>query len=634
MDEIQDFMTQWSRIAAPHLASRIVTEPGSTDNLVILVTVFLGSPSTKQSALQDSDSRFSSTLSGLRALKEQECCHRLLVAFTGDVDHAKRMIASADLNLADTQWFAQDLSLFKFGKGRLEHSLITRAIHHWSLQSTNPWVLKITGKYRIDCLQDTIEFILTRSTSLCAWRHLYGRMVDTRVFAFRANSYLNAKDLLDQIDERKNYYMEHAVFDWISSISGTCPLLVHRPIVCGLSGSTGAVVEPSLLKQRLIQATTALWSLNPLNNFSRDTSKPQFIFVLGALKISGGVLEVFRLAQELRLAGESVQIMTMWRSPCEINNDEKLPIVRLTNWKTRIALAIFQLPAIIFFFFWRIRRLNALNGAPVWIFTHYSTLPLTLFIDSQRRWIFVQGTEWNFIRYPAVARLFKETVLFFYRRSLLLSASHFLSNALELVGLKAAAVAQIWADSIYSRPAEMTRDIDLVVMLRKGQPKRLDLYLACFEEFGKIAPNLRIAVITPDAELADLARPYTSLCLIRPHAKEMADLYSRSKLFLLLSETEGFGLPPLEAMGSGCVPICRDAGGPKSYMRGPLEEFLLPLSMNMQSVCAILLRLLQDPFALSICSVAAQNIFNEGRKTASNRADILRSSMLETGSIK
>lgn len=634
MDAIQGLMTDRSRKSVASASARINTRLGSENDLVILVTVFLGLPITAQSALQDGDFRFESTLSALRALKDQEYSRRLLVAFTGDADHAQRMIELAGLNKADSQWFSQDMSLVKFGKGRLEHSLITRSIHHWSLQYTNSWILKITGKYKIKNLRETIKFVLSRSSSLCAWRHLHGRMVDTRIFAFRANSYLEAQNLLDQIDDRKHYYMEHAVFEWMNSISGTCPLLVHRPIVIGLSGSTGVVSEPGFLKQHLIQATTKLWSFIPATHLSNNISRPQFIFVVAALKISGGVLEACRLAQELRLAGESVKIMTMWRSPCEISNDEQLPIIRLTNWKTRIGAAIFQLPIIFFRFSWLRYRQRSSSTNSIWIFTHYSTLPLALLVNRQRRWIFVQGAEWNFIRHPAVVWFFKETVLFFYRRSYLLTASQFLSNSLKLIGLKATGLAQIWADPIYYRPDEINRDIDLVMMLRRGQPKRLDLYISCLEELRKTAPNLRIAVITPDSELVDLATPYTSLCLIRPCAVEMADLYARTKIFLLLSETEGFGLPPLEAMGSGCIPICRDAGGPQSYMQGPLEKYLLPLSMNMQLVCARVLALLEDSSELKTCSIAARRIFNEGRVAASNRTDALRSSMLETGSIK
>lgn len=359
-------------------------------------------------------------------------------------------------------------------------------------------------------------------------------------------------------------------------------------------------------------------------------SKPTFIIVLNALKICGGVLEAYRFGQELRDAGENVLVVVMWRSPNEIENADKLPIIRLTNWQTRIQLALFQLPIILGKFWWCTCIIKRKRINPIWIFTHYSTLPLASLIESSRRWIFLQGTEWSFVQYPVVARLFKAFVLFFYRRARLLVVSQFLANALESVGLRSTGMAQVWADSAYYRPVNRLRDIDVVVMLRKGQPKRLDLNLALLAQLGQVEPNLRIAAITPDSDLADLAAPLTSLCLTRPSQKEMADLYSRTKIFLLLSETEGFGLPPLEAMGAGCVPMCRDSGGPQSYMLGPLGDLLLPLSMSMTEICSKLIKLLDDPFALERYSVAARCVFLDGLTIASQRSVTARSLMLNS----
>lgn len=362
---------------------------------------------------------------------------------------------------------------------------------------------------------------------------------------------------------------------------------------------------------------------------NNGSSKPTFIFVLNALKISGGVLEAYRFGQELRDAGEDVLVVVMWRSTNEIVNADKLPIIRLTNWQTRIHLALFQLPIILCQFWWCTRRIKYKGINPIWVFTHYSTLPLSSLTESRRRWVFLQGTEWNFVRYPLVARIFKAFVLYFYRRARLLVVSQFLANALESVGLRSTGLAQVWADPAYYRPVNILRDIDVVVMLRKGHPKRLDLNLECLEQLGQLAPNLRLAAITPDSDLTDLAAPLTSLCLTRPSQKEMADLYSRTKIFLLLSETEGFGLPPLEAMGAGCVPMCRDAGGPQSYMIGPLVDLLLPLTMSMTEICSKLIELLSDPLALERYSAAARCVFKEGLTIASQRSVTTRSLMLD-----
>jgi len=54
-------------------------------------------------------------------------------------------------------------------------------------------------------------------------------------------------------------------------------------------------------------------------------------------------------------------------------------------------------------------------------------------------------------------------------------------------------------------------------------------------------------------------------------------LYARSKFFLALSKSEGFGLPPIEAMAVGTVPIYLNAHGYKENLVGipidPIDEY-------------------------------------------------------------
>ena len=58
---------------------------------------------------------------------------------------------------------------------------------------------------------------------------------------------------------------------------------------------------------------------------------------------------------------------------------------------------------------------------------------------------------------------------------------------------------------------------------------------------------------------------------------EKYTLYARSKFFLALSKSEGFGLPPIEAMAVGTVPIFLNAHGYKENLTGlpidPIDEY-------------------------------------------------------------
>lgn len=46
-----------------------------------------------------------------------------------------------------------------------------------------------------------------------------------------------------------------------------------------------------------------------------------------------------------------------------------------------------------------------------------------------------------------------------------------------------------------------------------------------------------------------------------PPQEEIPKIYQRAKILLKFSDSEGFGLPYLEGMASGCLVICNDAGG-------------------------------------------------------------------------
>jgi hypothetical protein len=61
-------------------------------------------------------------------------------------------------------------------------------------------------------------------------------------------------------------------------------------------------------------------------------------------------------------------------------------------------------------------------------------------------------------------------------------------------------------------------------------------------------------------------------------------LYARSKFFLALSKSEGFGIPPIEAMAVGVVPIYLNAHGYKENLIGipidPVDEYTLCTDNN------------------------------------------------------
>lgn len=301
--------------------------------------------------------------------------------------------------------------------------------------------------------------------------------------------------------------------------------------------------------------------------------------IVPSLKISGGNRESLRLAKEFNLDGIEASIVSMWVSPNEMTS----PVVvkYLSSWSTRPRLALLELPLIASRFVRLV--LNAIRPVCFFIFTHYSTLPLAFIVRRDQRLFFVQDLEWNFVGNSFLSRLLRIIILTIYRTGRVVSANCYITERLSQEGIKVELEAPIWADASFLTQDSSVQDIDFAMVLRKGDHKRLDLYL----RFINLASfrRMRIAVVTPEDDIAKQVYDQVDILLLRPQHHQMLDLYSRSVCFLHLSEHEGFGLPPLEAMGAGCTPLCRDSGGVSAFMRdGPFADLLLPLSLPLEKI--------------------------------------------------
>lgn len=317
--------------------------------------------------------------------------------------------------------------------------------------------------------------------------------------------------------------------------------------------------------------------------------------------MNGGVREAIEIATRLQHAQKSrvVRILSLWQSPHELYTEKNLlkrgfSILRLTNWLPKPKLAILQLPLILwrFFIFWRHLRNTGQNHIAV--FTHYASLPLAWFVPQAQRYVLVQDLEWRFVAHSTLSWGLKKIILYTLRRSKVFTVNRYLSNCLRAEGISIEEEIPIWADPGFLSQDEIPRDIDCVMVLRRGTHKRLDLYLSFIQLARAHYPELRLAAITPDDELAALVHQDVQEISIRPTLAEMRELYARSTCFLHLSEHEGFGLPPLEAMGAGCIPVCRDSGGIQSYMHGVLATLVIPRTTTVVGVLNHTVNLLKN----------------------------------------
>lgn len=340
--------------------------------------------------------------------------------------------------------------------------------------------------------------------------------------------------------------------------------------------------------------------------------------VLPSLKVSGGNGEALRLGRDLKAFSAEVNVLTFWLTSHGLRNFG-LNFFSLSSWVPRRIWAIFQMPWLILRF-WKLSRQPHMRHT-TWIFTHYVTLPMAMIVPRRSRWFFVQDLEWTFVGNGILAECLKRMLLAVYRRSNLLSANDYLYQALLKEELSPVGVATIWADPEFAQiNNNEARNNDVLMVLRKGAHKRLDLYMEAIAYLRRAKPEICLTVITTEDSISVELNSFVNECFVRPNREKMKRLYARSKTFLLLSEHEGFSLPPLEAMGAGCVPICRDSGGPQAYMTEDLSSCLLPRNLSIDKVCDELICLLNDSVRWLTLSTSAQTVFQRGMTRVRGRS--------------
>lgn len=209
------------------------------------------------------------------------------------------------------------------------------------------------------------------------------------------------------------------------------------------------------------------------------------------------------------------------------------------------------------------------------------------------------------------------------RRASIVTTNAYVDALYRANGVASIGQAAIWARREWLLPAHRAhRDIDVVMIVRRGHMKRFDLYsevLPLLHQQGLIT-----FAIAPDPDIHAHLLALPTHAVLRPTDDELRAIYTRSSIFLLLSDTEGFALPPLEAMGAGCVPLCRDSGGPRCYMDGPFAANLISVDEDSGQIAQRIKTLLADPHRMATLSAEARNRFAQGlNDTLQHRAECM-----------
>jgi len=228
---------------------------------------------------------------------------------------------------------------------------------------------------------------------------------------------------------------------------------------------------------------------------------------------------------------------------------------------------------------------NRKSNSDYFILTHFSTYILIPFLPKERTHIFFQGLEYSFIRSPILSRLIKSYIRFLSNKISCFASNPMLRASLEASSIQCDFNLNQWCDEYFitmkdsTNDAHRSRKYDLCLIFRKSSVKRPDLYINFLRLNSQSSQPLRLAIILvePDSLQSDKTIvSNTHSFFLCPPRQVLKAIYSDSSYYLLLSDHEGFALPPVEAMCCGSVPIVRDSYGPRAYMIHHSSNLTIP----------------------------------------------------------
>ena len=151
------------------------------------------------------------------------------------------------------------------------------------------------------------------------------------------------------------------------------------------------------------------------------------------------------------------------------------------------------------------------------------------------------------------------------------------------------------ADQAVSPPDAAAREPLVLYVGSIFQRRRVDRLIAAFDQVADTVPGARLEIVgenrtSPRIDLEALRQQcrHADRIAIRSYVDDatLAALYARASVFAFMSEYEGFGLTPLEALAAGAAPLVLDTAVAKEAC-GAGARYLSPSASNEEIAGAI-----------------------------------------------
>lgn len=133
--------------------------------------------------------------------------------------------------------------------------------------------------------------------------------------------------------------------------------------------------------------------------------------------------------------------------------------------------------------------------------------------------------------------------------------------------------------SIFKKEGIVKKDNYILSVASIDPRKNLDRLLDAFKIVNKLFPDLKLILVGNihrafNSEGKEVIDSFESNVIFKGYLSdsEIAELYQKARLFVYISLYEGFGIPPLEAMSSGCPVLISDIACLKEVF-GPTANY-------------------------------------------------------------
>jgi glycosyltransferase involved in cell wall biosynthesis len=160
------------------------------------------------------------------------------------------------------------------------------------------------------------------------------------------------------------------------------------------------------------------------------------------------------------------------------------------------------------------------------------------------------------------------------------------------------------------KPNESATSIDIILTGRLTYIKRLDIFLSAIRKVADELPEVRVVIVGSGELQADLMQAALTLGIddnvhFAGYQENVEDWLSRSKIFVLTSDSEGLALSMMEAMMSGLPAVVYDVVDLGDLVESGVNGYLVP-RRSPQLFADRLIELLSDRQKLHAFSQAAR----------------------------